>query len=1155
MFYDPAYNVTRKEKIIVHIKAKVTALMLTAAMMPVYGVCPVNAGDDAVSIYRDFERESKESFFDAAYGAYAIKKADNGSEGMFLYDNWNWEETSGEIDLGKTIGSGVIAVKFDYKVTTYTNRFYIRMFEGSGGDVAETFADLGSFAFYPNTVGWIISDKRAGYNTNEWNTVEMYVNFDTRLIYYFANGELYGYTTIQDSVSDARKFSFVCNGSYGDTYIDNLYINELKSDDEAVPEIVRQREFTDVVTDNHGRIFFDKNEQKFKVTAGNKTDSACDRKIVSSVLKNGRLISSKSEDIHLEAGEIVEKEITTKAGGYGYYDLRVELCDGDKNVKTSSKDYRFSVANVVEEGLRDESMGIQMQTNVELNRNDVQNIDLPLIGKLGFSYTRGGIGWQDSVPSPNVFQISEWSNWAISCIKNNGGMEDLPVLSFGNTNITPECPPRSEYALEQFAWYAQQVCLYYEKLYGHPLKNIDVWNEYWMEGGGFNPDCATPEDYANMLKAVYPAVKEVSPTTTVWGLSGAGFDHLEWTERILKAGGGDYMDGYTLHPYRNKELPDVSGIDELAGKYKKLFESYGYTDKKVWVSEWGWPSCGEDGYPDEMQQASNFVRANIINTANHLFDMTNWYSANNVNNDNGQESRFGLLRGMYDVMGYEAKPSYLACANYMNLMIGAEFVDKKQIGDNVTAYHYKMRDGQDVLVAWAVEKSESAALNINTSSVTLYDCYGNEEKLSGVDHRFSFAFDIMPTYIVGNFSEYERADSIAQTDNSSLDMVFGDKADFTITKNTDEDVELQMDLPGNITVVSNEGFKNNKAKVVLAAEKCDRESDDIIVRLVKGGKTVYKSTITVTYIPPISFTMNVRPYSAKNVDRWQVILKIKGNFYDNGVTGKLDILAPTAMQTGRKSISIPKINPGEEKTVKLNIPRSESDNKLHFKAKLTMGDYEPVEIDQELVLRCSTFVRKQPVIDGKIEQGEWNTKTVMKMQDTRDYFELMSGKYSGLQDLSARIYTGWDFDNFYLAAEVTDEVWGTDKNLLWASDGIQFAMAPSKQGTQMAQLDMGESQEGKQVLLEISTNAANIGPVTNCDFDMAREGNITTYELRIPWKEIFPDGYTVRRNSFVPFSMLINDNDGNGREGFMENGGGIGVIKNVYDFLDLFLLF
>ena len=103
-----------------------------------------------------------------------------------------------------------------------------------------------------------------------------------------------------------------------------------------VPEIVRQQEFVDVVTDNHGRIFFDKNEQTFKVTAGNKTDSACDRKIVSSVLKNGRLISSKSEDIHLEAGEIVEKEITTKAGGYGYYDLRVELCDGNKNVKTVS---------------------------------------------------------------------------------------------------------------------------------------------------------------------------------------------------------------------------------------------------------------------------------------------------------------------------------------------------------------------------------------------------------------------------------------------------------------------------------------------------------------------------------------------------------------------------------------------------------------------------------------------------------------------------------------------------------------------------------------------------------------------------------------------------------------------------------------------------
>ena len=54
----------------------------------------------------------------------------------------------------------------------------------------------------------------------------------------------------------------------------------------------------------------------------------------------------------------------------------------------------------------------------------------------------------------------------------------------------------------------------------------------------------------------------------------------------------------------------------------------------------------------------------------------------------------------------------------------------------------------------------------------------------------------MPTYIVGNFSEYEKADSIAQTDNSSLDMVFGDKADFTITKNTDEDVDCLLYTSG-----------------------------------------------------------------------------------------------------------------------------------------------------------------------------------------------------------------------------------------------------------------------------------------------------------------------------------------------------------------------
>ena len=51
----------------------------------------------------------------------------------------------------------------------------------------------------------------------------------------------------------------------------------------------------------------------------------------------------------------------------------------------------------------------------------------------------------------------------------------------------------------------------------------------------------------------------------------------------------------------------------------------------------------------------------------------------------------------------------------------------------------------------------------------------------------------------------------------------------------------------------------------------------------------------------------------------------------------------------------------------------------------------------------------------------------------------------------------------------------------------------------------------------------------------------TTYELKLPWASIPPIS---RDDNMMAFSMLINDNDGMGRTGYLEWGSGIGATKN-----------
>lgn len=1137
---------------------KITALFLT--VLTFLSCTPVVYPETAdVDISLSFETENPEDTFDSFSGSYDYVKGSSETDQGFCLAAYGGN--SARKRLGADVSDDIVKISFDYKPEGYNTQFYIRLFSPGDAKVAESFCDKGGiFSYYPESKGWEIGDKRAGYEPGIWYQISYYVDLGKKVIYYYCNDKLYGFTRLRSDFDKLSAVQVANDNSYCAANLDNFCIKQLHAGDEELPEAVQERVYLEINSDAHGRIFFYPENIPLKLTIGNKENQTGEYTLKYRVLENGRIVNEQKEGISLEPGEKQDREIVVKTDGYGYYTLTAEIYDSVGTKMGEAISYRFSVANAIAEGEKNERLGIQLQSSgYPFNKVDTLS-DARLMRRIGFSYTRGGIAnWERYESKRGVYDYDQWLK------KGNeeqlsSGLELLPIMAFGNFRLGDEwLTPKTPETIEGYVQYVVHLLRDYQAAHNQLPPYIDIWNEYWAEGSGFNPGYGKAEHYAEMLKQTYLAVKKEFPEMKVCGLSGFSPSNIKWVEDVLAAGAADYMDVITAHPYYNKELPDECGMIRDLQYVKDLFAQYGRSDLPIWLTEWGWPSVGESGYPDERQTASNFVRGHTILDETGLIDRYCWYSSNNVGNDNGQESRFGLLRGHYDQIADEAKPTFLEAANYIRLMTGAEFIKSYQLENNVRAFRYKLADGQDALVCWAVKAPECAGLKLSASAVTLIDQYGNSEIVHGVDGTFSFAFDIDPVYIVGNFSDCVPTKSLITLDKQDFGVVQGDKTEIIIEKRIPSDAEVQLRLPDNMEIIGDNKFSENQSKTILSTNDTDRTEERVPVSVVQNGKKIFCASLNITYQEPISLSVTARPYSAKQLDRWQIVLKVDANYYDRKAGGKFEVISPPELAEQNRNVQIAPIQGGSSRQIKLNIPKSMNNDKIHLKGILKMDGYQPIEVEEMITLRCSVFAKKPPVIDGVIEKDEWNLQSVMNMNDPKQYVKLGSKTvYGGLEDLSAKVYTAWDYENFYFAAEVTDDSWnemeGTD--LLWASDGIQFGIAPTKSTVQLTQVDIGKLHDQFQVLVEIAANQANQGLVEDAELEIKRNGNVTTYELRMPWKKIFFDGFTVRKNTKIAFSMLINDNDGQGRKGYMENGSGLGSgIKNVGEFLDLFMVF
>jgi hypothetical protein len=183
-------------------------------------------------------------------------------------------------------------------------------------------------------------------------------------------------------------------------------------------------------------------------------------------------------------------------------------------------------------------------------------------------------------------------------------------------------------------------------------------------------------------------------------------------------------------------------------------------------------------------------------------------------------------------------------------------------------------------------------------------------------------------------------------------------------------------------------------------------------------------------------------------------------------------------------------------------------------------------------------------IDGKLDEPDWQSAPVYPINEARQFFPILQEKnvkpWGGPLDLSGTVRFLWDDQYLYLGVEVTDDIFSNNYQDadIWRGDSLQFLINPFRQEAQgKGRYDyaMGSGLKGNQVSCHLSADtSAPTGLITAIQLVTRRldpkNGNII-YEIAIPWSRLAP--FKPKPGADLGLSMILNENDGEGRKSFM----------------------
>lgn len=1128
-------------------------------------------------IYEDFENYSnglgKNCRFSTRNLRETVFAKDNGKEyGKSL----SFIKSDMIRELDEPIESGKYVLSFDVKRTETNGLFLVQGTINGTKDITtgnsfQTFVcNNGNMGYYPNSLGWSVKEP-VKYEANTWYHVMMWMDFDNGMIYHYRDNKFIASTSMPKRVTS---FWF-CAGNGTETNvtsIDNVSLykadyklaNELINIGINIPEDEKYMFSVSMDSENAGNVFTAFKDVYLDVTLTNRENIDCEYNVkYYAVDRAGDLVWKKEDIGSIKGNETVNVRINPEVNMFDRYTVFAEYTDAKTGVVICKGDKKFCVVNAPDIEYENNRFGVS--THIAKNTSD-HKIAKELIDISGLGLIRDDWGWGIFEKQKGVYEIPENRQHVADYFENATnsqiypltvyhGYNDIYGVDYNYTAVEDDDLKALEKAAEESARLLLGKCEYFEF-----TNEIDFARQ----------DKFSCEQYAIALQHFYRGIKKGNPDAKVVACCTNRADP-DWIGRVMEAGGKGYCDAVSVHTYHGAHTPEIYKWKEANERVRERLKELGMEDIEIWTTE-GNGETNPSAFT-EVQQALNLPRLFGLCQAYNVNDRFIMYTLQGLGTGEGEfEGDFGILYPANGKNPYTPKLAYMTMCAFFARTQNAEFENIIQVDDEYL-YRYKNSDGSRVLMLYTNYTQKEVTLDLGALEGTVFDMYGNGQKVYSEDGKFTFTISDEPIYFEYKGDKFEKCEAKYNISNVIKDITVG--SSFESTLNIPEGATVEVSHRDNVDVTVEQNGNIAKVKTTLkyipdAYYFWQRSHDfgtfeardTVNISVKKDGKLLAYLPIWVEYVEPqADVFMTVAPYDDTNTKYWTSNIKITNNHSDKELSGKLTL-------DGIKTVSIDKIKPYETKDIKINLPYKLTDGTTNLikgrvdftdgtTQKFSLGDYPRSFHYRENagtnILYLKKTKGKAPVIDGVIDEDEWKNYKVTDFDKSQVSYGAQGfvtnglteketfGKdadYGGKADFSGSIFAQWDDDYLYMSALVYDDVHYNKEVPVryYLVDCFYVTTMPTKTQRHDTRVDVGLSEFYKDNKSRIYVNWSQLYNQVNGGYTVeegegkalscaVRKDNVTIYEARIPWERLVAAETFDAKNFNMVFSIRDYDTD------------------------------